>query len=341
MTVATTEISLRGRWIRVPSIDVSSKTIAVTGNRLKIARISDEEWLDSDVQDPEFCIQRLREARSHGLRADIFTFTQQLPETSPRYQFHTEQDRIAALRITSFNHWWEKLPQEGRKNVRRAEKRGVVMSVRPLDDDLIRGIVGVNNDTPMRQGIPYIHYGKTFEQVQKDRASFPGRSEYICAHLGTELIGFAKIVYRAASASIIQFLPKQSHADKRPANALLAEIVKRCAERGVPWLVYGMLEYGNKSDSSLAEFKMRNGFEEVLMPRYYVPLTIWGKICMSAGAQRGKIGMLPPKVIAIVVGARSKYYQFKQKGRCSLMAEQPKSNRQMGCSNPPAGSSLE
>jgi hypothetical protein len=191
----------------------------------------------------------------------------------------------------------------------------------------------------MRQGIPYAHYGKSFEQVQKDQSSFLGRSEFICAHCEEELIGFTKIVYRGASASILQFLPKPSQADKRPANALMAEAVKRCAEKGVRWLTYGLFNYGNKQDSSLRDFKIRNGFEGQLMPRYYVPLSAWGRICMAVGAHRGPTGMLPHSVISLWVRSRAKYYEVRQSSRrCSSMAEQPNSNRQMGCSSPPAGS---
>lgn len=341
MTATTIEASSRGKWQRVLAlhVDGADKDIVVKGKWLKTAVIFDEIWLDTDLEDPESCLKLLRNSGRAELRADIFTFTQQLPATDPKFAYHTEWDSLAAIEIPSFNDWWEKLPQESRKNVRRSQKRGVVTSVRPLDDDLIRGIMGVNNDDPVRQGVPYAHYGKTFEQVQKDQSSFPGRSEFICAHLEDELIGFVKLVYRGASASILQFLPKTSHADKRPGNALMAEAVKQCAAKGVSWLTYGLFNYGKKQDSPLREFKIRNGFREVLMPRYYVALTTWGKLCMAAGAHRGLVGMLPSGVIPHLVRARAKYYQFKQSpSRCSSMAEQPKSNRQMGCSSPPAGS---
>jgi len=341
MTTTTIEVSSRGKWQRVPAlhIDGTDKDIIVKGKWLKTAVICDEIWLDSDLEDPDSCLKLLRTPRQPGLRPDIFTFTQQLPAIVPKFAYHAEWDSLAVVEIPTFAHWWEKLPQESRKNVRRSQKRGVVTSVRTLDDDLIRGIIGVNNDDPMRQGVPYAHYGKTFEQVQKDQASFPERSDFICAHLEDELIGFVKLVYRGASASILQFLPKTSHADKRPGNALMAETVKQCAAKGVYWLTYGLFNYGKKEDSPLREFKIRNGFREVLMPRYYVPLTTWGKVCMAVGAHRGVVGMLPSRVIPHLIRARAKYYRFKQlPSRCSSMAEQPKSNRQMGCSSPPAGS---
>jgi len=36
----------------------------------------------------------------------------------------------------------------------------------------------------------------------------------------------------------------------------------------------------NDPKSSLTEFKRRNGFEQVLLPRYYIPLTLKGKIAL-------------------------------------------------------------
>ena len=71
-----------------------------------------------------------------------------------------------------------------------------LLSVKDFNDDLIRGIVEVNNDSPVRQGRRFPHYGKTFDQVKKDHSSFLDRSDFICAYLGNEFIGFLKIVYR-------------------------------------------------------------------------------------------------------------------------------------------------
>jgi hypothetical protein len=73
-----------------------------------------------------------------------------------------------------------------------------------------------------------------------------------------------------------------------------------------------MFNYGNKRDNPLREFKVRNGFAEVLTPRFYVPLTAWGRICMKAGLHRGLHGILPHSVIVWGVKARSRWYALKQ-----------------------------
>jgi hypothetical protein len=332
------EISVKGKWMRVPALDVNGTTIIVKKKLVKLAVIEGEEWLERELEDPELCVRRLKE-RSHRLRADIFTFAQKPPGTCPKYKYPMECDSVAAIRLTTFNEWWEKLPQESRKNVRRSQKRGVVVTIKHLDDELIKGIIGVNNDSPVRQGRRYAHYGKTFDQVKKDQLSFLDRSDFICAYLGDELIGFMKLVYRGEVASILQMLPKASHQDKRPANALLAKAVELCETRGISYLTYGMFNYGNKRDNSLRDFKIRNGFEEMLTPRFYVPLTVWGSLSMKLKIHRGLLGILPHRVIELAIKARAVWYKHKEStSRCSSMSERSTCNRQMGCSNPPAGS---
>src|SRR5262249_55965372 len=77
----------------------------------------------------------------------------------------------------------------------------------------------------------------------------------------------------------------------------------------------------------------------VLMPRYYVPLTVKGRICMMLNLHRGWMGILPKWAIRLGNLARSRYHSAKQRfRRCSSTAEQSNRNRQVECANPPAGS---
>ena len=336
----TAEASIRGEWLRVPALNINGTIITATGKWLKTAHVHDEAWLKGELRDPEGCIQKLKERRANKLRADIFTFSQRLPTTVPQYSYPLEWDSIAAIRITSFKDWWEGLPQEGRKNVRRSQKRGVTVEVRNLDDTLIRDIVELLRDSPVRQGKRFAHYGRTFEQIKKDQSTHLDHSDFICAYAGNELIGLLKVVYSGKLASILQFLPKASEQDKRPANALIAKAVEVCEAKGFSYLVYGKFIYGKKRKSSLLEFKVRNGFEEILVPRFYVPLTKWGAFCVKLNLHRGTIGLLPESVIRAAVDIRARWYSVTGfLGRCSSIAEQPNRIRQTERSNPPAGSS--
>jgi hypothetical protein len=342
MARTSIEISVKGKWVSVPALHVDGNVIISRGSWIRTAIIEAEDWLETDIPRPEFCIRKLKEQGSESLRADIFTFSQKIPASVPRYPYNVNWESIAVARTTPFNDWWTKLPQETRKNVRRSQKRGVTVTVKKLDANLIQSLVSLNNDSPVRQGKRFTHYGKTFEQVTKDQMSFLDRSDYVCAYVEDELIGVMKLVYRGDSASILTLLSKPSHAEKRPANALIAKAVELCQSKGVPYLVYGKFNYGNKRDSSLRDFKIRHGFEEILLPRYYVPLTWWGSLCIQLGVHRGLLGVLPPRAIAIGVAVRARCYSLWQViRRCSLTVERSNRNRQTERSSPPAGSNTQ
>lgn len=335
------EINVKGKWTKVPSLHINGNAVVVKGRWIRLAVVHDEEWLETGLQDPPFYVKTLKEQGSHGLRADIFTFSQKLPATLPSYSYPIERDSIAAISLANFKAWWEKLPQETRKNVRRSQKRGVVVNVKQFDDDLINRIAEVNNDSPVRQRKRNVHYGKSVDQIRKDYSSFLDRSDFVCAFLGDEMIGFLKIVYRGEVASILNLTVKPAHNDKRPANALIAKAVEICATKRISYITYGLLNYGNKRSGLLREFKIRNGFEELLVPRYFVPVTRWGAICVTLKLHRGLLGILPHRVITMLVNMRAKWYSFWNfQSRCSSTPEQPNRIRQMERSNPPAGSNL-
>ena len=333
-------ISIKGKWVSVPALSVNGKSVVVKGSWLKTAVVHDEEWSDTEIGDPQVYVKRLQENRE-GVKADIFSFTQKPPATTPRYDYVFEGVSIAAACYSSFKEWWESLPQETRKNVRRAEKRGVIIKTEQFSDALVQGIVKINNESPIRQGKAFTHYGKTFEQVKKDYSAFLDRSEFICAYFEGELIGFLQVIYRGDIASLIQLYVLTSHYDKRPSNALLAKAIELCDQKGIRCFTYGMFNYGNKGHTPLREFKIRNRFKELIIPRYYVPLTDWGALCLKLGFHRGLLGVLPEPVIVAGNRAREKWYSFKSwLSRCSSMLEQPNRIRQTGRSNPPTGSNL-
>jgi hypothetical protein len=339
MATETIEIAVKGKWFSVPALDIDGKHLVVRGKRLKIAYVNNEQWLETEVADPDRCAKILKDQGTDGLRADLFTFSQKLPATNPKYSYPLEWDSVAAVHFSSFRDWWDSLPQETRKNVRRSEKRGVTVEVKKLDSALVQDLFELNNESSLRQGKAFTHYGKTLEQVARDQVDYLDRSDYICTYFGQELIGVLKLVYRGDVASILTFLPKTSHNDKRPANALISKAVALCEEKKIPYLTYGMFNYGNKQHTPLREFKIRNGFGEMLVPRFYVPLTAKGALALKLNLHRGLIGILPHNVITLLVKLRTEVNNFTQ-SRCSSTSEQPNRTRQMERSIPPAGSKL-
>jgi hypothetical protein len=305
----TIEFRTKGRWVTIPGIEINGDILIATGKRLKIAKIRGEEMREKEISDPELYLAALRNDKGRTLKADVFSFAQKLPEIRPKYAYPVEWESIAAIPLDSFKQWWEGLPQETRKNVRRSQKRGVLIRVNELDENLIEGIRAVNDDSPLRQGMKNAYYGLTSEQTRKRYSEFAGRCDFICAYSGEEMIGFLHLVYRGDVAAILNLTTRPSSFDKRPANALVAKAVEICEARAISHISYGNYNYGNKRDSPLREFKIRNGFKEILVPRYFVPLTLWGSLCMKANLHRGLIGNLPPSVISAGLRARALWYK--------------------------------
>ena len=106
-------------------------------------------------------------------------------------------------------------------------------------------------------------------------------------------------------------IAKNLHRDKAPTNALISESIDLCAKKGISYLTYGRYSYGKTGTDSLKTFKKRNGFEPMELPRYYVPLTIKGKLAILFRLHRSVSGMLPKYVIQLLLKWREKYYNFK------------------------------
>ena len=302
---ALTEIRMSGKTLHVPSVDVCGHTVVVTGNWIRTAEIRDEQVVEgASVADPELFIARLKESE---LKPDIFTFTQRPPETALKHDYHFDWENWAVIRTTSFKEWWEnRLPQESRKNVRRAAKRGVTVKVVPFDEDLVRGIHRIYNETPVRQGKRFWHFGKAVETVRQELATYLDRSTFIGAYWNHELIGFLKMVHVNRVATLFHILSMNAHYDKRPMNALIAKAVEFCEQQGVSHFVYGQFVYGNKHQSSLVEFKRRNGFEQLNFPRYYVPLTIKGVAFVRLKLYKGLGGLLPEPILQKALRCRAR-----------------------------------
>jgi hypothetical protein len=272
-------------------IHVSENEINVGGRLIRIARLHGDSYKFLD--DPEPIVDGLRKC---GTRVDVFTFSQRLPDTSVRYTYPVELDNLAVLRITTFDHWFNhQIRSYPRNRARQAEKKGVVIREVPFDDALVRGIQEVYNECPVRQGKRSRHFGKDLETIRKIEATFLDSSIFIGAFLQEKLIGFVKLVHddTGTQANLMNFLSMVTHKDKAPTNALLAQAVKSCADRGISYLLYQKYSYGKKGNDGLTNFKEVNGFEPVDVPRYYVPLTALGRAGLSLGLHRPLVDNLP------------------------------------------------
>jgi hypothetical protein len=309
--VCHTEIRVKGKTVLVPSVKIDERTVITTGKWLKTATVQDEDLLEGEtVADPGSFIQHLKET---DLTADIFTFAQKLPNTTPKYPYHMEWENFAVIPITTFSDWWEtRVEPSVRRAARKAVKSGVVVKIVEFDDVFVRGIVRINNETPIRQGKAFWHYQKSFEAVKLENSTYSERNAFLGAYFKDELIGFIRLTYSDRVANIVQLLSLMKHYDKRPANALIAKAVEICEQKGISHLMYYNYIY-NDPKSSLTEFKRRNGFEQILLPRYYISLTAKGKIALRLGFHRGLVKSIPKPLLSQLLKIRSHWNAHRLK----------------------------
>ena len=226
--------------------------------------------------------------------ADIFTFIDRkwcCPIPNPPPAWIKTDDNIALLEIKDYQTWWSGIGKKTRNMVRKAEKDGVQVSVVPQGDKLAEGIWKIYNETPIRQGRAFPHFGETLEAVAANMYA-EKNSTFIGAYLGDELAGFIQILHGDNIAVLSNILSMQKHWDKSVNNALLSKAVEVCAGRGEQWLMYGRI--GNHP--SLDRFKENNGFVKFPLIRYYIPLTPKGRRAVKLGLHRELKDALPDTI---------------------------------------------
>ena len=294
--VGKLEIRVKGQPVVVPSVRIEGRNVITSGGLLKVAVVHDEELAEGElITDLASFMERLK---GSGLGADILTFAQKLHEPEPRYKFYFEWDNLAVIPVNTYSNWLEKQVDTGvRRAIKKSVKEGISVRQVEFDAAFVEGIVKINNESPIRQGRPFWHYQKSFESMWEENSTYAERNVFLGAYLQGELIGYMRITLVDTTASIIQILSMMKHYDKRPANALVAKAVEVCAERGFHHLTYCNYTY-NEVENSLTEFKRRSGFEKVLVPRYYIPLTSKGKLALKFGFHKGLKQSLPKPVRA-------------------------------------------
>ncbi|HLQ77205.1 MAG TPA: hypothetical protein VK210_07610, partial [Terriglobia bacterium] len=274
-----------------------------------VGRLDAEKYQFLD--DPQPVLDGLRKS---GTRVDLFTFMQRLPESEPKFRYPMEWDNFAALPISTFDHWrTQQIGFKARNKAKQAEKKGVTLREVPFDDALVKGIWEIYNECPVRQGRPFTHYGKDIETVRKEEATYLDSSIFIGAFLGDSMIGFVKMVSdeTRTQAGLMNIVSMIKHRDKAPTNALVAQAVRSCAERQISYLVYANFAYGKKQPDSVADFKERNAFQQMNVPRYYVPLTPIGWAALRLGLHHRFIDHFPEPWIAKLREFRNAWYNRK------------------------------
>ncbi len=292
----------KGTPVIVPAVQINGKTFIISGKFIKTACLKNE-WQE-DIDDPEEVIRALKKS---GARVDLLRFWQRIPETEPKFPYYKEWRQVAAIPISDFKHWWDKqVNPNTRRLVRKVEKLGVTIKETQLDDALVRGIMGIFNESPIRRGKPFRHYGKDFETVKREMSADLAESIFIAAYDREELVGFIKLLVADRYAMVTMILDKKSHRDKTPVNGMLANAVRICADRHIPFLTYLLWRRAGH-----AYFQERNGFQKIPVPEIYVPLTSKGRLALSLRLHKGVKGILPDFVKVWLLNLGAKWYSRK------------------------------
>jgi hypothetical protein len=292
--------------VRNSYVQAGKHDTILSGRVIRIARIDGDTY--RFIEDPE---PILADLRGSGRRVDIFTFMQRLSDSSPRYSYPMECDNLAVINVKSFDYWWnEQIGFKARNKAKQAEKKGVVLREVPFDEPLARGISEIYNESPIRQGRAFFNYGKTLDTVRREAGTFLDSSIFIGAFFEDKLIGFAKLTIdeTGTQAGLMHIISMIQHREKAPTNALVAHAVRACAERGIRYLVYSHFAYGNKKNDSLSDFKERNGFQRIDLPRYFIPLSPVGRVALRLGLHRSIHHHLPETLIATFRKYRAAWY---------------------------------
>jgi hypothetical protein len=301
-------------------MQVCGKQMVVEGKLIRIARMDAENF--SFLEDPIAAVRQLQRGES---RVDIFTFVQMLSDRERRYSYLMEWDNLAAVPISTYDEWLSKqINFKVRNKVRKAAKSGVTVREMAYDDFLIDGICEIYNESEVRQGKRFWHFGKDLDAVRKTNGTYLDQTIFLGALFEEKLIGFVKLVMNEdkSQAGLMQIVSMVKHRDKAPTNALIAQAVQSCADRRIRYLWYANFSYGRKQTDSLAEFKRHNGFEKIEIPRYYVPMTIAGRAALRLGLHHKVIDWVPGPVTTAYRKARSVWY-----GRRSAVVTDVRSRR--------------
>jgi hypothetical protein len=287
-------------------MNMQGKEIKIEGRLIRTARLDADKYMF--LEDPKPVLDGLRNC---GTRIDLFTFIQRLPDTSPKYPYPMEWDNFAALPISTFDNWWNKqVGFKARNKAKQAEKKGVKIREVHFDDALVRGIWEIYNECPVRQGRRFPHFGKDLETVHREEATYLDSSQFLGAFYENKLIGFVKLVTdeTGTQAGLMNIVSMIQHRDKATTNALVAEAVRYCANRGISYLVYSNFAYGKKQRDSLSDFKERNAFQRIDVPRYYVPLTPLGQVSVRLGLHHRLVDHFPESVTAKLRELRNNWH---------------------------------
>ena len=272
------------------NVDTELEGLAISKKSfVKIACYAGTKEYEHDVIPTQRLMEKLTE---RGV--DIFTFIERKwcsREPNPPKKWLKAEDNIALFQVTTYSDWWNGIGKKTRNMVRKAEKSGVTTTVVEPSEKFAEGVSRIYNETPIRQGRAFPHYGQSLQDVKATILSARDCT-FIASFVQDEVVGFIQLVHGDKITIIAQILSLQKFWDKAVNNALVAKAIEVCAAKQVQWVMYGRM--GNHP--SLDSFKQSNSFVKFSFPRYYVPLTRKGQAAAALRLHRELKDTLPQRL---------------------------------------------
>jgi hypothetical protein len=283
---------------------IGKTEISVSGRFLKIAKLR-HEWFEY-LDDPVAFIQEAKQSPG----ADILTFLQEAHYERPTLPFRSEPASISMLTFKSFDVWWKEMNGKARNQVRKAQKSGVELREVKLDDDFVRGVQVIYDESPLRQNRKFAHYGKDFATIKEDLSSFLDCSIFVGAYHEGRLIGFMKLFAGQQILRVIHIIATFVDRDKCPMDGLIAKAVEIAGQKNI-----SHLHYGDWTHRGLGAFRLKFGFDRHDCTRYFVPLNARGNLALKLGLHRSMQERMPQAWRDRLIQARSKWYDWRYRGK--------------------------
>jgi hypothetical protein len=242
---------------------------------------------------------------------DVFTFIKRNwlhSSINSKNTWKIGDDNIAILHLTNYTYWWNTMRKKTRNMVRKAEKNAVVTCKAIPNTALAKGIWMIYNETPIRQNRAFPHYGKKLKNVS-NKVLLSTDHIFVGSYFENKLVGFVDLILGENIAIISQLLSLQKYWNKAINNSLIAKTVEVCIDFKVEWIMYGRI--GNHP--SLDKFKYNNGFKKFSLTRYYLPLSLKGKIAIKMGLHRNSKDLIPKKMLNFLLPIYNWISRFKNK----------------------------
>jgi len=283
---------------------VQGKELAVSGRVLRTVRLR-HEWCDF-VPAPLRIADDLRAA---GVRADVFTFVQEIGDADPEFEWTKGDAAAAVLPLTTHQRWWTELGFKPRNKVRKAQKSGIDVRLARLDDAFARGVEAIYAETPVKQGRKFAHFGQSAAAIKAELASFADHSLLVGAYLGPELVGFMKLFVSERVLRTIHIIGSTKHREKCVMDAFISKAVELGCARGCSYL-----HYGSWTEGGIGTFREKHGFERRVTNRYFVPLTLRGHVMLALSLHQPLRDRLPRTVVNPLRDLRARWNALRYSG---------------------------